>query len=209
MNGTPDSVSLLEQFEVAAGSPPAAVCLRPEQAGSCLLVEGEEIPAEIVEESFGSVSVLVARLFHAEVNEPIETIYHGLRLSGRIRSIASQGKRMRLEIQWARRERRTVDEQRPRCRTESDYVLLAGLPVACRVVDQSDTQLTAVLPDGTEIRVAAGDVHPVNRFQRLADLEGAEEELRLLTALYQLGATPSADDALRDILNLEFAPFWE
>lgn len=209
MNDTCDSACLLEECEVLGGHQPSGICLKPGQADSFVLVEGERIAAEIVEESFGGVEVLAGRLFHREVNEPVEMVYRGLRVTGTILSIASQGMRMRLQIQWTQHRRRTVDEQRPRCRTESDYLLLAGLPVACRVMDQTDSRLTAMLPDGTQMEVAADDIHTIDRFQRLADLAGADAELRLLTAVYQLGSLQSTDDALRGVLNLEFAPFWE
>ena len=208
MSDTPAATCVLEPCGAASGIQADGIRFTPERADSSLVVEGKRIAVEVVHESFDGLAVLVQREFHGEANDPIELVYRGLPLRGVIRSVTRQGRGSRVSIQWSQC-RRTATEGRRRCRTDSDYYLLAGLPVACRVVDQAGNKLIAALPDGSQVELEPENVRTLNRFQRLAGLEGADEELRLLVAVYQLGPVQTADDALRDVLNLEFAPSWE
>lgn len=182
---------------------------KPEQTASFLLIDNERVPAEVVDESFDGVGIVIQRMFPVEANERVELIYHGLPIRGTVRSVLPQGRQTRLGIQWVQRRRPANDARRPRCRTESDYFLFAGLPTACRIVDQAGNQLIALLPDRTEVELRPDDVRTISRFQRLADLQQDPEQLRRLAALYQLGAVPTPEDALREVLNLEFAPSWD
>ncbi|NLS90570.1 MAG: hypothetical protein GXX96_00100 [Planctomycetaceae bacterium] len=209
MTDATDSTCVLETPDVVVRDQRQWNRFKPEQTASFLLIDGERIAAEIVDESFDGVGIAIKRLFPVEADEQVELIYHGLPIRGVVCSVTHQGSQTRLGIRWIERRRRTIDGRRPRCRTESDYFLFAGLPTACRIVDQAGNHLTARLPDRTEIELRPEDVRTVTRFQRLADLQEDGEQLRLLTAVYQLGAILSPEDALREVLNLEFAPSWD
>ncbi len=209
MTDTKDSTCLLEAPASASCDQRQWTRFKPEQTDSFLLFEDERIAVEIVDESFDGVGVLVKQQVEVEAGDSVELVYYGLPIRGVVRSLAPQGRHTRFGIQWVERRRRTSDARRPRCRTESDYFLFGGLPVACRVVDQTGSTLIALLPDRTEIEIAPDDLCSISRFQRLADLEGADEQLRLLAAVYQLGTIQSPEDALREVLNLEFASSWD
>ena len=209
MTDTPDSTCLMETPAVVAVDQRAWPRFQPERTEAFVVTDDERIAATIVDESFDGLGVLVPLGFQAEVNDPIELEYCGLPIRGLLRSVVHQGARTRLGIQWAQRHHKSLEMGRRRCRTESDYVRLAGLPVACRVVDQAGNDLIALLPDGSELEITPESLQTLNRFQRLDGLKGAEEELRFLLAVYQLGAVDSPDDALRQVLNLEFASKWD
>lgn len=209
MTDTNESTGLLEAPQVAEQDQRQWTRLKPEETETYLLLEDERIAAEIVDESFDGVGVLVSQRLEFQVEDQIELVYYDVPVRGVVRSVSQQGRQTRLGIQWSQRRRETPEACRPRCRTESDYVLLGGIPVACRVVDQTDSRLVVRLPDGTEAEFASDHICVINRFQRLADLKHAKDELRVLAAFYQLGAVQSADDVLRAVLNLEFAPSWD
>lgn len=209
MTDANNATCVLDSSDVASRDQRHWTRFKPEQSDSFLLIEDERIAAEIVNESFDGVGLLIQQQFPIEANNGVELVYYGLPIRGVIRSVTPQGKHTRLGIQWVERRRRLGDTRRPRCRTESDYFLFAGLPVACRVVDQTAGTLIALLPDCTEVELAPDDICSISRFQRLADLEGADEQLRLLAAVYQLGTIQSPEDALREVLNLEFASSWD
>lgn len=209
MTDTNESTGLLEAPEVSSRDQRKWTRLKPEDAETSLLLEDERIAAEIVDESYDGVGVVADERLDVQVDDTVELVYYGVPVRGVVRSVSQQGKQTQLGIQWSQRWRDTSHVDRPRCRTESDFFLLGGIPVACRVIEQTGSKLLVRLPDRTEVDVASEDVFVVNRFQRLADLKPATDELRVLAAFYQLGALQSNDDVLRAVLNLEFAPSWD
>jgi len=182
----------------------------PEHKKTFLLVGEDPIAAEVVDESFDGVGLVIAGVAPVAAHDDIELVYYGLPLRGTVRSVVTQdgGQRTRLGVQWKSR-RRTSRFRKTRCRTASDFFLFGDLPVACRIVDQTDDHLIGLLPDGTEIELSLDDLCSVSRLQRLADLEGATDELRVLAAVYQLGGLESEEEVLHAVLNLEFAPSWD
>ena len=209
MTDTNESTALLEAPEVCSRDQRKWTRLKPEEAETFLLVDEERIDAQIVDECYEGVGVLVVGRLDLQVDDVVELVYYGVRVRGIVRSVSQQGKQTKLGIQWNQRRRESANSGRPRCRTESDYLLIGGIPVACRVIEQTGSKLLVRLPDRTEVDVESNDVFVVNRFQRLADLKSATDALRVLAAFYQLGALQSNDDVLRAVLNLEFAPSWD
>ena len=209
MTDTNESTGLLDVPEVSSRDHRKWTRFKPEEAETFLLFDEERIAAEIVDESYDGVGVLIRDQVDLQVDDMIELVYCGVPVRAVVRSVSQQGRQTRLGTQWNRRQRETPDASRPRCRTESDFVLVGGIPVACRIVDQTDSKLLTQLPDGTEVEVAPEDLCVINRFQRLADLKQAKDELRVLAAFYQLGAIQSTNEVLRAVLNLEFAPSWD
>lgn len=209
MTDTNDATGLLADPEVASRDQRRWTRFKPEQAETFLLLDDERIAAEVVDESFDGIGVLAKGRLDLRVDDSIELTYYGVPVRGVIRSASQQGKQTRLGIKWSHRRREAPDTRRPRCRTESDYFLLGGLPVACRVIDQAGDKLIVRLPDQTEVKIAPEEVRVISRFQRLADLKDARDELRVLAAFYQLGTVQSNDDILRAVLNLEFASSWD
>ena len=209
MTDTNESTGLLEAPYVASHDQRRWPRFRPEETETYLILEDERISVEIVDECHDGIGLLVRQRVELQVEDLVELVYCDVPVCGMVRSISQQGQQIRLGIQWNRRRQGPPEARRPRCRTESDYILLGELPVACRVFDQKDGELVVRLPDGTEAEVASDDICVINRFQRLADLKQAAVELRVLAAFYQLGALQSTDDVLRAVLNLEFAPSWD
>jgi hypothetical protein len=209
MTDTNDSTGLLEAPDVSSRDQRKWTRLKPEETQTSLLLDDERIAAEIVDECYEGVGVLVNERLELQVDDPVELVYYGVPVRGVVRLVSQQGKQTKLGIQWSQRRREPSDVDRPRCRTESDFFLLGGIPVACRAIDQTGSKLLVCMPDGTEVEIAAEDIFAINRFQRLADLKPAADELRVLAAFYQLGALQSDDDVLRAVLNLEFASSWD
>lgn len=209
MTDTQESTSLLETPDISSQNHRRWPRFQPEEAKTCLLLDDERIAAEVVDESVDGIGLLVGEPVDVQVDDQIELVYYDVPVRGVVRSVSQEGRKTRLGVQWNERRRDTPAASRPRCRTESDYVLVGGLPVACRVIDEKGERLLVRLPDDTEIEVAANEVRMINRFQRLADLKPAADELRVLAAFYQLGVLQSTDDILRAVLNLEFAPLWD
>ena len=154
------------------------------------------------------VGLLTDKNLDFQVDDSIELVYYDVPVRGIVRSVSRQDGQTRIGIQWSRRSKPTRSG-RPRCRTESEFLLMSGIPVACRVIEKRDHMLIARLPNQKEAEFAPEEVRVINRFQRLASLKEADEELRVLGAFYQLGALQSHDDLLREVLNLEFAPSWD
>lgn len=208
MIDTQESTSLLENSDISSRDHRRWTRFKPEEAETYVLVEDERIIAEVVDESVDGIGLLVGLRVDLQVDDQIELLYYEVPVRGVVRSVSQEGRKTRLGLQWSERRRETPEATRPRCRTESEYILVGGIPVACRVIDQKDNTLLVRMPDQTEIEVSPDDVRVINRFQRLADLKPAKDELRVLAAFYQLGALQSTDDILRAVLNFEFAPSW-
>ena len=183
-----ESTGLLDVPEISSRDHRKWTRFKPEETETFLLFDDDRIAAEIVDESYDGVGILVGGHVNLQVDDLIELIYYGVPVRAVVRSVSQQGRQTRLGTQWNQRHRETPDASRPRCRTEADFVLVGGIPVACRIIDQTDSKLLTQLPDGTEVEIAPEDLCVINRFQRLADLKQATDELRVLAAFYQLGA---------------------
>ena len=208
MTDTNDSTGLLEPQEVSSRDQRKWTRFKPGKTETFVVLEDERFSGEIVDESYEGVGVLVNERLELQVYDLIELIYYDVPVRGVVRSVSHQGSKTRLGIQWNQRRREASDTDRPRCRTESDYVLVGGVPVACRLVKLLENRQLVRLPDGSKVAVAPDEICVISRFQRLADLKMAKDELRVLAAFYQLGAIDSNEDVLRAVLNLEFAPSW-
>ena len=175
-----------------------------------ILENNEQVIAEVHDESFGGIGIILPVNRSVEANTNIKMLYAGAPVHGNVRwtKLLGEGK-LRIGIAWADRHRdfrATPTNNEPK--QAVPFVRVYGLPMRCNLITNSariDQPLQVRLPDGSNFMVLHESIAMVEEGERLDYLRQTPWELNLLLALYELGQTVDQDDAIKTIITYEYS----